>query len=81
MTEAQIRDILVKLNREHLEVMCGVAQGQSYREIGAHLNLSPSTVKRRVNNVMVALGAENSVHAAAKLVEAGLISSHDDFDP
>jgi two-component system, NarL family, nitrate/nitrite response regulator NarL len=47
-----------------------LAQGFDNGEIGARLDISKSTVKNHVSNVLEKLGVENRVQAAAYAVRA-----------
>ena len=76
MTEVRVREILIDLNREHLEVMRAVARGMDYQQIGEDLCLSTSTVKRRVSTVLDALGVESRIEAVVLMTKAGLIPAY-----
>lgn len=55
----------VKLTERQLQVLRGIVQGQSNKQIAKDLNLSIGTVKMHVSAVLTALGAQNRSHAAA----------------
>ena len=48
MTETQIREILIDLNREHLAVMQAVAKGYEYAEIAEEMGIAEITVRTNV---------------------------------
>ena len=70
-------DMLLTLTPELLSVMRGVAQGQSYAEIGDSLGMSYSTVQRKVCEVMNRLGVQNKVTAVAILAADGVLNKDD----
>lgn len=57
-----------KLTQRQLEVLDLVAQGHSYKEVGAQLNLSPRTIKYHMAEIMAELHME---HRAQVLAYAG----------
>ena len=61
------------LSDEDLQVLALVADGASNDDIGATLNWSPPTVKRRLHDIFAKLGARCRARAAAEAVRRGLI--------
>ena len=61
-----LNDLLSEREREIAVLM---TRGQSNREIGVELHLSPDTIKAQVARVVRKLGAANRVEAVAKYVE------------
>jgi len=57
------------LSERELEVSQFLARGQSDREIGAALRISPRTVQVHVSNILEKLGARNRTSAAVWLIE------------
>ena len=53
-----------RLSPRELDVLRLVADGQSNKEIALELHLSPNTVKERVSNIMLKLGASSRTRAA-----------------
>lgn len=58
------------LTAREMEVLQFVAEGCSNKEIGAHLFISPETVKKHLKNSFIKLGAHSRLEALRK---AGLI--------
>jgi DNA-binding NarL/FixJ family response regulator len=58
--------------REH-EVLERVARGQSNREIGDELVVTPSTVKKHLEHIMAKLGVSDRTQAAVRAIELGYI--------
>jgi DNA-binding NarL/FixJ family response regulator len=56
-----------------LEVLRGVAQGQSNRLIGAHLDISENTVKNHIKNILSKLNASDRTHAVTIALQRGLM--------
>ncbi len=56
-----------------LEVLRGVAQGQSNRIIGAHLEISENTVKNHIKNILSKLNASDRTHAVTIALQRGFI--------
>lgn len=56
-----------------IEVLSLIADGQSNKEIARVLDLSPSTVKTHVANIIAAIGASNRTEAAFQAKVMGLI--------
>jgi DNA-binding NarL/FixJ family response regulator len=55
-----------------------VAEALSNKEIAAKMGLSPSTVKRHVENILRKLLLRNRVEAAVYAVKAGLVASNNE---
>ncbi|BBT41436.1 response regulator transcription factor [Pseudomonas putida] len=78
-----------------LEALLGVAQGFTAKEIARQMQITPGTVKNRIENAMFKLGAARRAAAVAEAMRrqiisplcialAGLIAMHaviDDADP
>lgn len=60
----QLHDMLKALTRKQLLVLEQLAQGRSNKQIGEALNLSESTIKTHVSEILRRLGVENRVQAA-----------------
>ncbi len=59
-----LHDTLKALTRKQLLVLEQLAQGRSNKQIGDLLNLSESTIKTHVSEILRRLGVENRVQAA-----------------
>jgi DNA-binding NarL/FixJ family response regulator len=55
-----------------------LAEALSNKEIAAKMGLSPSTVKRHVENILRKLLLRNRVEAAVYAVKAGLVASNNE---
>jgi PAS domain S-box-containing protein len=62
------------LDAQDVEIVALLAAGQSNREIGAAVHLSPNTVKDRVSKLMRALDARTRAEVVAKAARRGLVS-------
>ena len=60
------------------KILQWVAEGLSNKEIAAKVVLSPSTVKRHVENILRKLLLKNRVEAAVYAVKAGIVLSDSD---
>lgn len=60
----QLHDTLKALTRKQLLVLEQLAQGCSNKQIGEALNLSESTIKTHVSEILRRLGVDNRVQAA-----------------
>ena len=60
----QLHDTLKALTRKQLLVLEQLAQGHSNKQIGETLNLSESTIKTHVSEILRRLGVDNRVQAA-----------------
>lgn len=61
------------LTGRELDVLVGIARGQSNTEIGADLYVGENTVKSHIHRLLGHLGATNRAHAVAIAYESGLI--------
>ena len=61
------------LTRREFDVLRGVANGQSNKEIARSLNLSEVTIKLHVKTMCRKLDARNRTHAAMLALEMGLL--------
>ncbi|WP_299483260.1 LuxR family transcriptional regulator [uncultured Paracoccus sp.] len=86
MTDAELADIGDILNmilqrlgpysgmsRVELETLRDLAAGQTQKEIAIARQISPETVKKRLERARIALDARNAVHAVAIATKRGLI--------
>lgn len=71
MAEADINLDRPPLTGRERDVLEYVARGMSTKQIAQHLNLSPGTVGRYIENVRHKLGARNKTHLIAQAVAAG----------
>jgi PAS domain S-box-containing protein len=62
------------LDAQDIEIVELLAAGQSNREIGAQVHLSPNTVKDRVSKLMRIFGARRRAEVVAQAAHHGLIS-------
>lgn len=69
----QARDALGISPRE-LTVLQEIAAGRSNKEIAAHLNVSPNTVKTHVSRLFEKLGAKRRTDAINRARELGIVS-------
>jgi DNA-binding CsgD family transcriptional regulator/tetratricopeptide (TPR) repeat protein len=60
------------LSRREAEVMLLVAQGNTSKQIGTQLFLSPRTVEMHVRNSLLKLDSRTRAHAISRLAELGL---------
>jgi DNA-binding NarL/FixJ family response regulator len=56
-----------------LEVLQGIAKGQSNKIIGVNLNLSEHTVKNHVKSILSKLNASDRTHAVTIALRRGFI--------
>jgi DNA-binding NarL/FixJ family response regulator len=61
------------LSEQELKVLEFIARGATNKEIGEEMYWSERTVKRKVEEIMVKLGARNRAQAAAKAIKQGLV--------
>jgi NarL family two-component system response regulator LiaR len=61
------------LTEREREILRGIAEGRSNKEIAQILGLSPSTVKTHVENLLEKLAASDRTEAAIKALRQGLI--------
>jgi len=61
------------LSEEELGMLELIAKGATTREIGAQMNWSERTVKRRVEEIMASLGAKSRAEAVAQAIKRGWI--------
>jgi ATP/maltotriose-dependent transcriptional regulator MalT len=59
------------LTEREAEVLAGLCERRSYKEIGAALFISPNTVKRHACNIYAKLGVNNRQQALAKVERLG----------
>jgi DNA-binding NarL/FixJ family response regulator len=52
-----------------------IGRGDTNRQIGAELGLSPGTVKKHVEHILRKLGAADRTQAAVRAAQLGLVDS------
>lgn len=62
------------LTRREIEILEYVTLGLSAKEVAQHVNISPRTVERHVENIRLKLRARNRTHIVACAVKAGLLT-------
>jgi two-component system NarL family response regulator len=62
-----------QLSDREIEVLQAVARGLGNKEIATQLDISPSTVKNHLNNIMAKLDASDRTHAVTIAVQRGII--------
>jgi DNA-binding NarL/FixJ family response regulator len=67
------RPLVAELSDRELEVLRLLVAGSDNGDIGKQLQLSPSTVKHHVSNMLDKLGVENRIQAAVLAVQLGLL--------
>ena len=72
--ETVAEDPTAELTPREREVLALVAVGQSTRQIGQELVISPRTVGTHIQHILAKLGVENRTQAAAVAYRAGLVS-------
>ena len=63
-----MRELSVALSEREREVLKFVAKGLTNKEIAVSMSISPSTVKRHVENILKKLHVKNRVEAAVYAV-------------
>jgi DNA-binding CsgD family transcriptional regulator/PAS domain-containing protein len=63
------------LTSREREVLTRVGRGDTNRQIGAELGLSPGTVKKHVEHILRKLGAADRTQAAVRAAHLGLVDS------
>ncbi len=66
------RTVFSVLTSREIDILGGVAAGQSNKEVASQLRLMPETVKWHMKNIMKKLSAENRAQAVQHAVELGL---------
>lgn len=61
------------LSEEDLQILNAIAEGESTKDLAERFYLSEATVKRRVQEILVSLGAANRAQAIAEAVRRGWI--------
>lgn len=62
------------LSDRELEVLRGVADGLSDKQVAGLLGISPKTVRNHISGIFDKLGAGNRVDAVLRAMRAGLLS-------
>lgn len=62
-----------KLTSRELDVLKGFADGQSYKEIAAHLNISTRTVESHKNNIQDKLGVSTTADLVKYAIKEGIV--------
>jgi DNA-binding CsgD family transcriptional regulator len=63
----------IKLSDREIEALTWAAQGKTYKDIGAIMNLSNGTIKTYLDASRYKLGAVNVTHAVALAITYGYI--------
>ncbi len=66
--------LLEPLSRRELEVLAGLAQQLTNKELAAELGISPATVKRHVHNLAQKLGVSGRHRVVTRALELGISS-------
>jgi DNA-binding CsgD family transcriptional regulator len=61
------------LTQREIEVLTGIATGQSAKEIAKHLKIAPRTVERHIGRVRLKTRTRNRSHMVAYAISRGLI--------
>jgi DNA-binding NarL/FixJ family response regulator len=72
MEEPEMAEALATLTRRETDVLKGICEGKSNKEIARDLDLQEVTVKLHVKTLSRKLGAKNRTHAAMIARDAGL---------
>lgn len=64
-----------RLTQPELDALTLSARGYSTREAAQHLRKSPETIKAQLGIARLKLGARNTTHAVALVLEAGLLAA------
>lgn len=64
----------IDLSERELEVLRGVADGLSDKQVAGLLGISPKTVRNHISGIFSKLGAGNRVDAVLRAMRAGLLS-------
>lgn len=72
MEEPEMAEALATLTRRETDVLRGICEGKSNKEIARDLDLQEVTVKLHVKTLSRKLGAKNRTHAAMIARDAGL---------
>lgn len=67
-----MNQVIEPLSEREWEVLRWLAAGASNREIGRHLFIEESTVKRHVYNIFGKLNVRNRTQAALRVIKLGL---------
>src|SRR3954447_12323369 len=62
-----------ELSERELDVLKLIANGKDNATIAGALHISPKTVKNHISNILMKLGIENRIQAAAYAVRSGLV--------
>lgn len=63
------------LTEREVEILQGVAKGNSNKIVAGHLNISENTVKNHVKSILSKLGANDRTHAVVIALQRGIIES------
>jgi len=72
-TDLPKADDMIALSPRELQVLTGMGQGDSNKEIGADLDLAADTVKTHGGRILRKLGARDRAHAVAVAYRRGII--------
>jgi len=74
LRQARARSRMQKLTPRELEVLQGITEGLSNRQIGERLEISPRTVEIHRSNMLHKVGASHSSQAIRIAIEASLVA-------
>jgi len=65
--------VVPRITARELQVLEGLTEGQSYKQMAAKYQISPRTVRDRVDRLKIKLNANSPIQVVAKAVALGLI--------
>lgn len=73
------RNTLCKLTKAETDVLKGLAEAKSYREIALDRATSPKTVDHQIQSIFSKLGVTNRTQAVIRAIRRGLIDLDDNI--
>lgn len=75
MTAQNLRELIEgdALTEQEINVLYGMALGETHTESGKRLYLAPETIKTYRKRIIAKLGAKNAVHAVVLAIGTGII--------